>query len=105
MDKPLNILEVQWIALPKHKDWQDRELAQYVLDEEENGVYERYHTKRKRLEFVTGRALVKEYIGEKYGVASDKIKLIKNAYGKPVLDESIGQKDKKFILILLIQMR
>lgn len=61
-----------------------------LLDQAERARYERYLSPAKKLEFLTGRTLLKQTLGAYLGVAPHTLTLAITATGKPVLPDQTG---------------
>ncbi|MFD1676440.1 4'-phosphopantetheinyl transferase family protein [Alicyclobacillus fodiniaquatilis] len=80
------MIKVIWVVLPDEDQLNDGLSKLYLLDSQELNTFNQYKVNFKKLEFLTGRLLVKEWIGRRLGVPPQFIKLQKNVYGKPFLD-------------------
>ena len=75
-------LETYWVAVP---DWVSPDLlTEYrsFLDPEEQQTYDRYRVDFKKIEFLTGRVLLKKLLGHKLRLPSEEIRFVRNDYGK-----------------------
>ncbi|SFJ55773.1 4'-phosphopantetheinyl transferase [Paenibacillus sp. UNC496MF] len=75
-------LHVYWVQLPENinlSEWID-DLG--LLDTEERTTYDRYLVDQKKIEFYTGRLLLKKILGQMLRIQPEKIAFNKNPFGK-----------------------
>ncbi|MFC5648727.1 4'-phosphopantetheinyl transferase family protein [Paenibacillus solisilvae] len=80
--KAESTLNIYWVQLPENinlSEWID-DLS--LLDNEERTIYERYLVDHKKIEFYTGRLLLKKILGQMLGIQPEKIAFKKNPFGK-----------------------
>ncbi|MBD2871899.1 4'-phosphopantetheinyl transferase family protein [Paenibacillus arenilitoris] len=80
--KVKSILNVYWVQIPEEislSDWID---DFDLLDKEERTIYERYRVDYKKIEFYTGRLLLKKLLGQRLEIQPEKVAFEKNPFGK-----------------------
>ncbi|MCB7162456.1 4'-phosphopantetheinyl transferase superfamily protein [Bacillus subtilis] len=75
-------VEIYWIYLPKHIGVDDVSKGIAYLDKEELQTFYNYRVDFKKIEFLTGRILLKSMLGKKLQVSPNSIHLHKDKYGK-----------------------
>ncbi|UFJ43235.1 4'-phosphopantetheinyl transferase superfamily protein [Brevibacillus humidisoli] len=60
-----------------------------LLSREERETYQRYRVEWKKVEFITGRILLKTRLAERLNVKPREVQFVKNGYGKLFLDPSM----------------
>ncbi|QJD81943.1 4'-phosphopantetheinyl transferase family protein [Cohnella herbarum] len=84
-----NEVGVYWIAIPPKAQTSLADRAVDWLDDEELHTYRSYRVDFKKMEFMTGRILMKTLLAERCSLPSPRrIRLRKNQYGKPLLDHA-----------------
>lgn len=86
-----NILEVYWTLLPEAMPRKELEENVTILDPEERQRYDRYPVASKKVQFMTGRLMLKTLLARRLGIAPHEVRLSQNPYGKPSLHEQHGQ--------------
>ena len=80
--KAESTLNIYWVQIPENinlSEWID-DLD--ILDKEERTIYERYLVDQKKIEFYTGRLLLKKILGQMLSIQPEKIAFKKNPFGK-----------------------
>lgn len=75
-------LETYWVTVP---DWITPDLlagSHSFLDPEEQQTYDRYRVDFKKIEFLTGRVLLKKLLSCKLKLPPEEIRFVRNDYGK-----------------------
>lgn len=75
-------LSVCWVPVPEEAPAAALEHHLPLLDPEERQVYDRYRVDFKKVEFLTGRVLLKTQLAERLHLSPDQIRFVKNDYGK-----------------------
>lgn len=84
-----NEVSVYWIAIPPMAQTSLADRAIDWLDDEELRTYRSYRVEFKKMEFMTGRILMKSLLAERCSFPSPRrIRFRKNQYGKPLLDHA-----------------
>ncbi|WP_158077293.1 4'-phosphopantetheinyl transferase family protein [Caenibacillus caldisaponilyticus] len=75
-------IKIYFVILPKEipKDILYKKVS--ILDINERKIFERYRTKDKKIEFLTGRILAKNMISKEFNTSNRKISFYKNSFGK-----------------------
>jgi 4'-phosphopantetheinyl transferase len=87
-----------WTTIPETIDTKDLISNLNILDPNEIQVYNNYRVESKRLEFFTGRLLLKSIIGELLQAPPDKLVFRKDLNGKPYLLNDISSSKVHFNL-------
>lgn len=87
-------LQIFWVPVPRTLLSDELRPLIQLLNADEKHVYSRYRVDHKRVEFLVGRALVKQAIGSWLGLNAEQVKITKNIYGKPFVEEEL-MKDRK----------
>ncbi|MCA0756967.1 4'-phosphopantetheinyl transferase superfamily protein [Paenibacillus sp. N4] len=89
--KVKSTLNVYWVQIPEEiclSEWiNDLDL----LDKEERTTYERYLVDQKKIEFYTGRLLLKKLLGQRLGIQPERVTFEKNPFGKLYLHSKLVQ--------------
>ncbi|MBU8567929.1 4'-phosphopantetheinyl transferase superfamily protein [Virgibacillus pantothenticus] len=78
----------------------------FILDAEEKERFNRYKVASKKIEFLSGRILLKTILGDILGLPPASISFIKNSYGKPFIkqdsqiDFNISHSGNKLVLAI-----
>jgi len=64
-----------------------------VLDPEERAMFDRYRVDFKKVEFLTGRLLLKKFLAQHLNCAPAAVRFVKNDYGKLFLTPELERKD------------
>jgi 4'-phosphopantetheinyl transferase len=83
-------LKIYWLMIPLDFKLQDLSHQLNLLDSEEFQVYKRYKVDFKKIEFLLGRLLLKNAIGETTLADPQSVRFIKNEYGKLFLADLSG---------------
>lgn len=81
-----NQLNLYWTPVPEQTKAASLEQALHLLTPEELQTYNRYRVDFKKIEFLTGRVLLKKLLGEQLGLSPERVFFAKNDYGKLFLD-------------------
>lgn len=79
MDK----IEMYWVPVPPQQEVIE-EMNKHIsiLDVEERLTYEKYRVDFKKIEFMTGRLLLKTLLAQRMGIQPKQVRFVKNEYGK-----------------------
>ncbi|MCX2829705.1 4'-phosphopantetheinyl transferase superfamily protein [Bacillus pseudomycoides] len=91
-------INLYWVQIPDYATTLDFHHKLNYLDEDERKVYEAYKVEEKRIEFLLGRVLVKKLLSDCLGLEPEKVRFIKNVYGRPYLHPSYSKSNLFFNL-------
>ncbi|MFS0915991.1 4'-phosphopantetheinyl transferase family protein [Brevibacillus sp. 179-C 1.1 NHS] len=77
-----SLIQVYWVALPDENPLEQIRHRSDLLDPEEMTTFQRYRVPFKKVEFLTGRVLIKELLGRVLRIPAERVRLRKNDYGK-----------------------
>lgn len=85
------MLEVYWVPVPETAAVDQVSSQVQILDPEELATYQRYRVDAKKVEFMTGRLLLKRLLAARLGTAPEQVRFAKNQYGRPHLHPVHGE--------------
>lgn len=88
-------LDVIWVPVEAQTAPASLEHKLSLLDAEERTVYERYRVDFKKIEFLTGRVLLKTLLGQQLGLPPEQIRFVKNDYGKLFLHPDLTDRSPR----------
>lgn len=80
--KVKSTLNVYWVQIPEEIDLSEWIYDLDLLDKEERTIYERYLVDQKKIEFYSGRLLLKKMLGQRLGIQPERVAFEKNPFGK-----------------------
>ncbi|MGZ4122507.1 MAG: 4'-phosphopantetheinyl transferase family protein [Tumebacillaceae bacterium] len=80
-------IQIYWVKIPESVDMTQLASRLDILNEEEQGVYDRYRVDFKKVEFLIGRLLLKNQLAERLQIDPQTIQFDKNQYGKLLLED------------------
>ncbi|MGZ4033089.1 MAG: 4'-phosphopantetheinyl transferase family protein, partial [Tumebacillaceae bacterium] len=80
-------IQIYWVKIPESVDMTQLASRLDILNEEEQGVYDRYRVDFKKVEFLIGRLLLKNQLAERLQIDPQTIRFDKNQYGKLLLED------------------
>lgn len=80
--KVKSTLNVYWVQIPEEINLSEWIYDLDLLDQEERTVYERYLVDQKKIEFYSGRLLLKKMLGQRLGIQPERVAFEKNPFGK-----------------------
>ncbi|MBM7584494.1 4'-phosphopantetheinyl transferase [Bacillus pakistanensis] len=75
-------LNVYWVQIPEEINLSEWIFDLDILDKEERTIYRRYLVNQKKVEFYTGRLLLKKLLGQMLEIQPEMVAFEKNQYGK-----------------------
>ncbi|MBT2605229.1 4'-phosphopantetheinyl transferase superfamily protein [Bacillus sp. ISL-53] len=91
-------INLYWVQIPNHATIIEIQHKLNYLDKEEQKTYESYKVEEKQIEFLLGRVLLKNLLSVWLEHAPEKIRFIKNVYGRPYLHPSYKKSNLYFNL-------
>lgn len=85
------MLEVYWVPVPESAAVGQVSGQLQILDPEELATYQRYRVDFKKVEFMTGRLLLKRLLAARLGTSPEQVRFAKNQYGRPQLHPDHGE--------------
>ncbi|WP_028403112.1 4'-phosphopantetheinyl transferase family protein [Ectobacillus panaciterrae] len=88
-------LNVYWVQIPEEINLSEWILDLDILDKEERITYERYLVDQKKIEFYSGRLLLKKILGQMLEIQPKRVVFEKNQFGKLYLHPKYVNEMKK----------
>ncbi|MES5845464.1 MULTISPECIES: hypothetical protein [unclassified Bacillus cereus group] len=85
-------IHVFWVQIPEGIRIEDINQWENILDYDEQITFEKYRVEFKKIEFLTGRLLLKKVIGQVLSIPLINVVFDKTEYGKLILKEQLTDK-------------
>lgn len=80
--------KIFWVFIPMDENIENVSQKSIILDQLEEKMFDRYQSNYKKLEFLTGRLLIKKVLGKLLCLPPNRVSLIKDKYGKLYLSRT-----------------